>query len=234
MTCGGNRYFFGSWISRNGNADAADHIEPIPISNRRNVVNTGWAQAVGTDWSTQRGTTTAPAEIYYNAAAPAGLDAYLEMAVAVAPGQTYNLSTDFYAVGLSAGAVFMDVVTAGNFQPLGRLSCSTGDLWERRSLDITVPAGTTAILVRPAIKVGTAAAKKGFRRIQITTGSGVKAWNDDADGYLLGEMLTKGAGSPEGVLSRSVGALYLRSDGGTNTTLYVKQSGSGNTGWVAK
>lgn len=43
-----------------------------------------------------------------------------------------------------------------------------------------------------------------------------------------------GEGSPEGVVSAPVGSLYLRSDGGPGSTLYVKESGSGNTGWSAK
>lgn len=43
-----------------------------------------------------------------------------------------------------------------------------------------------------------------------------------------------GAGSPEGVVVAPVGSLYLRSNGGTNTTFYVKETGTGNTGWVAK
>lgn len=42
-----------------------------------------------------------------------------------------------------------------------------------------------------------------------------------------------GAGSPEGVVTATVGAVYRRTDGGTGTTLYVKESGSGNTGWAA-
>lgn len=46
--------------------------------------------------------------------------------------------------------------------------------------------------------------------------------------------LYTGAGTPEGAVTARVGSLYLRSDGGTGTTLYVKQSGTGNTGWVAK
>ena len=45
---------------------------------------------------------------------------------------------------------------------------------------------------------------------------------------------TSGAGSPEGVLSAVVGSMYTRTDGGAGTTLYVKESGTGNTGWVAK
>jgi hypothetical protein len=43
-----------------------------------------------------------------------------------------------------------------------------------------------------------------------------------------------GAGTPEGALAAPRGALYTRSDGGAGTTLYVKESGTGNTGWVAK
>lgn len=43
-----------------------------------------------------------------------------------------------------------------------------------------------------------------------------------------------GAGSPEGAVTAVVGTLYSRSDGGANTTLYVKESGTGNTGWIAK
>ena len=43
-----------------------------------------------------------------------------------------------------------------------------------------------------------------------------------------------GSGSPEGVVTAPVGAYYSRTDGGANTSLYVKESGAGNTGWVAK
>ncbi len=44
----------------------------------------------------------------------------------------------------------------------------------------------------------------------------------------------QGTGAPENVIAAPVGSLYLRTDGGTNTTLYVKESGTGNTGWAAK
>ena len=46
--------------------------------------------------------------------------------------------------------------------------------------------------------------------------------------------MTTGTGSPEGVLTASPGALYLNLSGGTSTTLYVKTSGTGNTGWTGK
>lgn len=43
-----------------------------------------------------------------------------------------------------------------------------------------------------------------------------------------------GNGSPEGVVTAAVGSIYTRTDGGALTVLYVKESGVGNTGWVAK
>lgn len=44
----------------------------------------------------------------------------------------------------------------------------------------------------------------------------------------------RGAGSPEGVVTAPIGDMYVRTDGGAGTTLYIKESGSGNTGWVGK
>lgn len=49
-----------------------------------------------------------------------------------------------------------------------------------------------------------------------------------------GALIRTGLGSPEGVYFGAVGSLYLRTDGGAGTTLYVKESGTGNTGWAAK
>ncbi len=43
-----------------------------------------------------------------------------------------------------------------------------------------------------------------------------------------------GTGSPEGVVTANIGSMYLRRDGGAGTTLYIKESGTGNTGWSGK
>lgn len=43
-----------------------------------------------------------------------------------------------------------------------------------------------------------------------------------------------GTGDPDGVVTARVGKLFVNTDGGTGTTFYVKESGTGNTGWVAK
>ena len=60
------------------------------------------------------------------------------------------------------------------------------------------------------------------------------------DGWFAGKVniagsdFLSGAGTPEGSVTAPVGSLYTRTDGGSGTTLYVKESGAGNTGWVAK
>lgn len=44
--------------------------------------------------------------------------------------------------------------------------------------------------------------------------------------------VTSGTGSPQGVLTAPVGSVFLRTDGAAGTTIYSKETGAGNTGWV--
>jgi hypothetical protein len=43
-----------------------------------------------------------------------------------------------------------------------------------------------------------------------------------------------GLGTPEGSIAAGVGSTWHRTDGGAGTSFYVKETGTGNTGWVAK
>ena len=43
-----------------------------------------------------------------------------------------------------------------------------------------------------------------------------------------------GDNTPEGAATAGVGSTFVRRNGGAATTFYVKESGTGNTGWVAK
>lgn len=78
--------------------------------------------------------------------------------------------------------------------------------------------------------------------VYVSNGSGSGVWKkltvDSLDTgtlpYVSNTLIRTGTGTPEGNVSATVGTLYLRSDGGTNTTLYVKETGTGTTGWVAK
>lgn len=77
-------------------------------------------------------------------------------------------------------------------------------------------------------------------------------WNDNVNGRLVLYLkngagtvfsipishllpgLLAGTGTPEGSKVAPVGSVYMRTDGGAGTTFYVKETGAGNTGWVAK
>ena len=51
---------------------------------------------------------------------------------------------------------------------------------------------------------------------------------------LVGYVIV-GAGSPAGVIVANRGALFLRTDGGAGTSMYVKEADDGlATGWAAK
>lgn len=52
--------------------------------------------------------------------------------------------------------------------------------------------------------------------------------------FANGVRIFTGRGTPESTVAAPVGSLFLRADGGTGTSLYVKESGDGVTGWVAK
>ena len=71
-----------------------------------------------------------------------------------------------------------------------------------------------------------------------SAGSGVVfSGNDDGvdyQDYANNISSRLGAGTPEGSVTAGIGSVYRRTNGGSSTTLYVKESGTGNTGWVAK
>ncbi|MFD3258158.1 pyocin knob domain-containing protein [Paenibacillus lentus] len=65
-----------------------------------------------------------------------------------------------------------------------------------------------------------------------TTGAALQITNGDIT-VLSGRNVSITSGSnPEGVVAANVGSLHLRYNGGAGTTLYVKESGTGNTGWA--
>ena len=47
-------------------------------------------------------------------------------------------------------------------------------------------------------------------------------------------IIRTGAGTPLNVISAPVGSIFLRTDGSTSTTLYVKTAGTDSAGWTAK
>lgn len=82
--------------------------------------------------------------------------------------------------------------------------------------DVSIASGTTALTVIPG-----------------TEGSGT-TYTISCTNWRTGDNAYAGTGSPESVLTAPVGSLYRRVDGSTGTCLYIKESGTGNTGWIAK
>lgn len=86
-----------------------------------------------------------------------------------------------------------------------------------------------------------------FRRLSITftetlyaediTAGTIEANQFTGDGSGLTNIsgtFRRGNGSPEGVVTAPTNTFYINLLGGVNQTLWVKESGTGNTGWVAK
>lgn len=103
---------------------------------------------------------------------------------------------------------------------------------------ISVTARSTDTLTVIRGQDGTAAsnhntAGKTYRMIlTLTKGMWDQIQTDLTSAIGAAAKVRTGTGSPEGVVTGAVGDLFLRTDGGAFTTLYVKESGAGNTGWV--
>lgn len=50
---------------------------------------------------------------------------------------------------------------------------------------------------------------------------------------MQGSVIWTGTATPEGAATAEPGAIFMRTNGGADTTFYVKETGSGNTGWTA-
>jgi len=61
------------------------------------------------------------------------------------------------------------------------------------------------------------------------TGIGLPGY--DSSSGSGGTRIIHGPGSPESDRVAGPGSIYMRNDGGAGTSLYVKESGTGNTGW---
>lgn len=77
--------------------------------------------------------------------------------------------------------------------------------------------------------------------IETKTGKPIRAFRELVDAWralLRGSpercFIQWGTGSPETVVVAPVGSVWLRTDGGAGTTLYVKEAGVAAIGWAAK
>lgn len=139
---------------------------------------------------------------------------YLNFYTANVPGliitdNVFNPSAGTYSSLMLAADGVLEQRGVAGAQEL-RIMAATGTNWE----GLTLAAGASRSTIKP--KAG-------------GTGS-----IRPVDYYLTDALaISSGSGSPESVLTRPPGSVYLRTDGGASTVLYLKESGTGNTGWVA-
>jgi hypothetical protein len=120
---------------------------------------------------------------------------------------------------------------------------NTGNILYR----VTNVGGTTGA-TRPACTSGTCTTSDGIQGLFIGAGAIDHHVLLDSSDLSLNVLLQvpvlttngvycpiyAGAGSPAGVVTAPPCAEYLNSSGGAGTTLYIKESGTGTSGWVAK
>lgn len=119
-------------------------------------------------------------------------------------------------INASAAIALSKLATTGTLQctqvnATGTIATTTGDINAGSGGDVTSRSAAT--------------------RIALTSDGSRPTINFGATNPVT---IRRGAGTPEANVTANVGALYLRDDGGAGTCLYVKESGTGNTGWVAK
>lgn len=107
----------------------------------------------------------------------------------------------------ASGSGVLLTASGGEFQVLGDMVTGGGDILP--SLDLGPNIGSASL--RYAVGY--------FGVLGIRTSGSTVA------------SIAAGTGDPEGVLTANVGCVWLRTDGGSGTTMYVKETGSGNTGW---
>lgn len=106
---------------------------------------------------------------------------------------------------------------------LGVSSATEFRVWGRTGTTVLIGAGNAT---RVEVQSG--------GDVKINTGNIVVGGSGKGLDFGSSVLWRTGAGSPEGVVTAAVGSLYTNTSGGASTTLYVKESGTGNTGWVAK
>lgn len=89
----------------------------------------------------------------------------------------------------------------------------------------SVSANNSGVAIGHMGSGGNSAVNLGANKVTLVPGS--NATTNGIDFF-------SGAGSPEGVVTAPIGSLYSNKSGGSGTTLYIKESGTGNTGWAAK
>jgi len=129
-------------------------------------------------------------------------------------GAGLYFSTEFKVLNAGQTRIQFDSDTTLSNFALSGLDTDNGKIFE--GVDYDINHNTRQVDLYESYPAGTAISR--YREGADTQGSGT---------------LT-GVGNPEGVVTADTGKIYTDSSGGVGSTLYVKETGTGNTGWAAK
>jgi hypothetical protein len=147
---------------------------------------------------------------------------------------TFGTATGTSQVGLT---IANGGLTAGSTVRFNFLTGEDGTVGRTRAIiEATTPVANDGGLVFYTRVAGAQTVRFTLGSSDVTANTGNFVVSTSGKGVTLpgGITWTSGSGSPEGAVTAPVGSLYSRSDGGLLSSLYVKESGAGNTGWVGK
>ena len=91
------------------------------------------------------------------------------------------------------------------------------------------PSGSSAIGKVVSGTMGDHVTARGNPSFRLSNALGSDVLNYSVDLYEAW-----GVNTPEGAVTAGVGSIYHRTNGGASTSIYIKETGTGNTGWVGK
>lgn len=167
-------------------------------------------------------------------------------------GTVINLNNP--ADGSNTPGITFDTIAASMMAAPGSEFNTRFDVWHRKIIHQVVTAFNiygAAGDANPKMQISGSSIKAGAggaSAVDCTVGrQGAALWGTDnttsiraGDGSDAAHLRMgtvrwlSGTGSPNGVRVANVGAVYSQTDGGAGTSYWVKETGSGNTGWVSK
>lgn len=95
--------------------------------------------------------------------------------------------------------------------------------------DVTLTAGSVVFMAGASLSGGSFISAGAITLVSAIDGE----IDTDSLKFDSGPTMSSGTGSPEGAVTAPISSLFMRTDGTTVSALYLKETGVGNTGWVA-
>lgn len=189
----------GFWQEWNRVATETDLALKMDAARPSNLIPNGTAQFGLIAWThtgglagfnAAKGSSHSPGEFFYTRATDVNF-AIIESDRYLISTGIYNISAEFFVGANEAPTHYIEVLSytsAGVGTIVGGLSSAAGDNWTRRSADVIFPANASTFTVRMVVSANKAASYRGFRKLQLTVGSGMKSWNDDSAAFLASAL----------------------------------------------